>query len=98
MDAWRPGFNAASITILRGCAAAPPTWGQQAALPSDWGPGELPLFLRQRWASSAICLRATRRCFPYRFHFLENTMGKYFLAWLLGVPGIVLLLVYLFFH
>jgi len=25
-------------------------------------------------------------------------MGKYFLAWLLGVPGIVLLLVYLFFH
>jgi hypothetical protein len=29
---------------------------------------------------------------------LENTMGKYILAWLLGVPGIVLLLVYLFFH
>jgi len=25
-------------------------------------------------------------------------MGKYFLAWLLGVPGIVLLLIYLFFH
>jgi len=25
-------------------------------------------------------------------------MGKYFLAWLLGVPGIVLLLVYIFFH
>jgi len=25
-------------------------------------------------------------------------MGKYFLAWLLGVPGIVLLLVYLFFN
>jgi len=25
-------------------------------------------------------------------------MGKYFLAWLLGVPGIVLLLVWLFFH
>jgi len=25
-------------------------------------------------------------------------MGKYILAWLLGVPGIVLLLVYLFFH
>jgi len=25
-------------------------------------------------------------------------MGKYLLAWLLGVPGIVLLLVYLFFH
>ena len=29
---------------------------------------------------------------------LENTMGKYFLAWLLGVPGIVLLLFYLFFN
>jgi len=25
-------------------------------------------------------------------------MGKYLLAWLLGVPGIVLLLVYLFFN
>lgn len=30
--------------------------------------------------------------------FRSATMGKYFLAWLLGVPGIVLLLVYLFFH
>jgi hypothetical protein len=29
---------------------------------------------------------------------LEIIMGKYLLAWLLGVPGIVLLLVYLFFH
>jgi len=28
----------------------------------------------------------------------EKLMGKYFLAWLLGVPGIVLLLVYIFFH
>ncbi len=28
----------------------------------------------------------------------ENLMGKYFLAWLLGVPGIVLLLVYILFH
>jgi len=25
-------------------------------------------------------------------------MGKYFLAWLLGVPGIVLVLIYLFFN
>jgi len=25
-------------------------------------------------------------------------MGKYFLAWLLGVPGLVLLIIYLFFH
>ncbi len=29
---------------------------------------------------------------------MEAVMGKYFLAWLLGVPGIVLLLIYLFFH
>jgi hypothetical protein len=28
----------------------------------------------------------------------ETIMGKYLLAWLLGVPGIVLLLVYLFFN
>jgi len=25
-------------------------------------------------------------------------MGKYVLAWLLGVPGIVLVIVYIFFH
>jgi hypothetical protein len=31
-------------------------------------------------------------------HFRRTTMGKYLLAWLLGVPGIVLLLVYLFFN
>jgi hypothetical protein len=29
---------------------------------------------------------------------LENEMGKYFLAWLLGVPAIVLVLVYFFMH
>jgi len=28
----------------------------------------------------------------------EKIMGKYFLAWILGVPGIVLLLIWLFFH
>jgi len=25
-------------------------------------------------------------------------MGKYFLAWIMGVPAIVLVLIYLFFH
>jgi len=25
-------------------------------------------------------------------------MGKYFLAWILGVPAIVLVLIYMFFH
>jgi len=29
---------------------------------------------------------------------MEYIMGKYFLAWLLGVPGLVLLIIYLFFH
>ena len=29
---------------------------------------------------------------------MERIMGKYFLAWLLGVPGVVLLIIYLFFH
>ncbi|MEN3294066.1 MAG: hypothetical protein V7642_3319 [Burkholderiales bacterium] len=28
----------------------------------------------------------------------EYIMGKYFIAWLLGVPAIVLVLFYLFFH
>jgi len=28
----------------------------------------------------------------------EDPMGKYVLAWLLGVPAIVLVVVYLFFH
>jgi hypothetical protein len=30
--------------------------------------------------------------------FWRSLMGKYILAWLLGVPGIVLVLIYLFFH
>jgi hypothetical protein len=29
---------------------------------------------------------------------METAMGKYFIAWLLGVPGIVLVLIYLFMH
>lgn len=29
---------------------------------------------------------------------LEKPMGKYVLAWLLGVPALVLVVVYLFFH
>ena len=28
----------------------------------------------------------------------RRTMGKYFLAWLLGVPGILLVLLYFFFR
>lgn len=28
----------------------------------------------------------------------ENAMGKYFIAWLLGVPAVVLIVVYLLFN
>jgi hypothetical protein len=28
----------------------------------------------------------------------EHIMGKYFLAWIMGVPAIVLVLLYFFFH
>jgi hypothetical protein len=32
-------------------------------------------------------------------HYERSTiMGKYFLAWILGVPAIVLVLIYMFFH
>jgi hypothetical protein len=41
-------------------------------------------------------LASAHPCLTQRLQ--ELTMGKYFLAWLLGVPGIVLLLIYLFFH
>jgi len=36
----------------------------------------------------------------YSLHnFSRSTiMGKYFLAWILGVPAIVLVLIYMFFH
>jgi hypothetical protein len=32
------------------------------------------------------------------FNDWRQTMGKYFIAWLLGVPGVLLVLLYLFFH
>jgi len=47
-----------------------------------------------------------RPCLPLAFwnrhhntrHQKESIMGKYFLAWIMGVPAIVLVLIYLFFH
>lgn len=42
--------------------------------------------------------RCLRRALPSTPSLQEHSMGKYLLAWLLGVPGIVLVLVYLFFH
>jgi hypothetical protein len=37
-------------------------------------------------------------CSPHDHFRTETVMGKYFIAWLLGVPGIVLVLIYLFMH
>lgn len=34
---------------------------------------------------------------PYLHHIEENIMGKYLIAWLLGVPAVVLVLIYLIF-
>ncbi|MBB3222383.1 hypothetical protein FHS02_003202 [Massilia umbonata] len=35
---------------------------------------------------------------PYRYHIeRRRIMGKYLLAWLLGVPAVVLVLIYLIF-
>ncbi|MDB5727939.1 MAG: hypothetical protein JWQ00_1144 [Noviherbaspirillum sp.] len=41
------------------------------------------------------CLLHCRHC---TYHFMEEIMGKYFIAWLLGVPAIVLVLLYFFFR
>lgn len=54
--------------------------------------------LQRHRALSAVPASAARRCLGHHHFLQENIMGKYFLAWLLGVPGIVLLLVYLFFR
>ena len=57
------------------------------------------------WASYALAgcrpLRARRAgvdADAITTSFWRSLMGKYILAWLLGVPGIVLVLIYLFFH
>ena len=53
-----------------------------------------------RIAPSAACGRrpALLRSSYFNITDTEFIMGKYFLAWLLGVPGIVLVLIYMFFH
>lgn len=58
----------------------------------------MPGVLRPPLAPSASTSTERMPSLAHR-HFLQETvMGKYLLAWLLGVPGIVLLLVYLFFN
>jgi hypothetical protein len=41
---------------------------------------------------------SNRFCGEFRPCNLEMNMGKYFLGWLLGVPVVVLVLIYLVFH
>jgi hypothetical protein len=49
----------------------------------------------QRWATlRALCTTINDRSDLPK----ESVMGKYFLAWLLGVPGGILLLIFLFTH
>jgi hypothetical protein len=50
------------------------------------------------YRTDAICL--PRHPEPAIFTTSKGSvvMGKYFLAWILGVPAIVLVLIYLFFH
>jgi hypothetical protein len=60
-------------------------------------PGAIPLL---RWNRHFADTRGRRSsasyaCFQTN---LEMAMGKYVLAWLLGVPAIVLVVIYLFFH
>ena len=49
---------------------------------------------------SLVLARSEARRLPDwgTFDTRENFMGKYFIAWLLGVPAVVLVVAYLFFH
>ena len=51
-------------------------------------------------ACSLVLARSEARRLPDwgTFDTRENFMGKYFIAWLLGVPAVVLVVAYLFFH
>lgn len=52
------------------------------------------------WCNVPTVKRAQGTMESYSLHnFSRSTiMGKYFLAWILGVPAIVLVLIYMFFH
>jgi len=66
-------------------------WAQSYARVSSALPTRAPRLVRCPGGSAQAMLGLPS---PHR----RTIMGKYLLAWLLGVPGIVLLLVYLFFH
>jgi ABC-type arginine transport system permease subunit len=48
-------------------------------------------------ARTACGVRGILKASTSRNH-KERIMGKYFLAWIMGVPAIVLVLLYFFFH
>jgi hypothetical protein len=55
-------------------------------------------FMRIRCTSVPTMLPCARIMEPYRYHIeRRRIMGKYLLAWLLGVPAVVLVLIYLIF-
>lgn len=54
-------------------------------------------FLRLGTRSSAVAARKGCVPFVHRHHDQETEMGKYFVAWLLGVPAFVLVLIYFIF-
>jgi hypothetical protein len=55
--------------------------------------------LLQREASSACRSRVNAAlAFVHPNSFQESSMGKYFLAWILGVPAVVLVGIYLVAH
>jgi hypothetical protein len=58
--------------------------------------------LAKRLGQTCITVRTHLPCHgilhPHHVQLGDAIMGKYFLAWLLGVPAIVLVLIYFFFH
>jgi|GEM_PF-3092143 len=56
------------------------------------------LLLRGKWVCACIDLQALFLSF-FHIHFSqESVMGKYFLGWLLGVPAVVLVGIYVVTH
>lgn len=54
--------------------------------------------LHSRPSSRSAMLRFSRVVRDRRDSHKENSMGKYFIAWLLGVPAGILVLVFVFMH
>jgi hypothetical protein len=51
-----------------------------------------------KWSKARICLQIEREFVRSERQFGGMDMGKYFLAWLIGVPATVLVLVYVIMH